>query len=209
MLTVRLEPRQRSLMGNHVAALLSDDIYVWAGVVPEGVPSNTTDLLWSRYHRKEKRWELDRRAPEEWNPSKESVRADPEPRALEPDGTVWEITEEEVEDPPVRVQAAVLVQRDSVGGEVIRRISLYPNAPFYTGRSARMAVTGNAVWLGVGGLLRVDKEDGAITKMGQEQGISGFVTVLLSDPPYLWIGTQREGLYRLHAEAEGVEHFFY
>lgn len=212
-ITVWLDPRQMSLQGNTVVALLKEEGYIWAGVVPKNTASNTRDLLWSRYDGGNKVWELEAPEPKAWASRKIGWTLVKKPKVRDFDSTTWEIDYEPAKryDSLAKMEvdeiAPVLIHKSGDGSQVIRKYNLFPKV-ISKGHKC-LAVTDRYVWLGTWKLCRIDKTDGAIKMYDHKDGLVGYIKVILADFPYVWIGTQKNGINRFNIETEKFDYFTY
>lgn len=212
-ITVWLDPRQMSLQGNTVVALLKEEGYIWAGVVPKNTASNTRDLLWSRYDGENKVWELEAHEPKAWASRKIGWTLVKKPKIRDSDSTTWEIDYEPAKsyDPLAKMEvdeiAPVLIHKSGDGSQVIRKYNLFPKV-ISKGHKC-LAVTDRYVWLSTWKLCRIDKTDGTIKMYDHEDGLVGYIKVILADSPHVWIGTQENGINRFNIETEKFDYFTY
>jgi hypothetical protein len=211
--TIWLDARQMSLQGKTVVALLKEEGYIWAGVVPDNTASNTRNLLWSRYDSGKKVWELEAPEPKAWSSRKIGWTLVEKPKIRASDGTSWEIDYEPAKsyDPHAKREvdeiAPVLVHKNGDGSQIIRKYTLFPKIIGIGHRC--LAVTDRHVWLSTSKLCRIDKTDGTIKKYDHKNGLVGHIKVILADSPYIWIGTQDNGINRFNIETEKFDYFTY
>jgi hypothetical protein len=210
---VWLDPRQMSLQGNTVVALLKEEGYIWAGVVPENTASNTRDLLWSRYDCGKMVWELEAPEPKAWSSRKIGWTLVEKPKIKDSDGTSWEIDYEPAKSydrlakREVDEIAPVLIHKSGDGSQIIRKYTLFPKVSSKGHKC--LAVTDRYVWISAWKLCRIDKTDGTIKTYDHKDGLIGYRKVILADFPYVWIGTQDNGINRFNIETEKFDYFTY
>jgi hypothetical protein len=212
-ITVWLDPRQMSLQGNAVVALLKEEDHIWAGVVPENTASNTRNLLWSRYDGGKKVWELEAPEPKSWSSRKIGWTLVKNPKIRDSDGTSWEIDYERAKGydrlakREVEEVAPVLVHKSDDGSQVIRKYTLFPEV-ISKGHKC-LALTDSYVWLSTWKLCRIDKTDGTIKTYDHKDGLVGHIKTILADSSYVWIGTNGNGINRFNIETERFDYFTY